>query len=130
MFRKNNTIGFDWTFSTVDTGTGSGDGNQWDPFGYLVSGSFTQVGDDTGVVNSGSGSFSVSIGEVFGFRSYTVDGLFGSSTAGVGNFSVSTVAASVVPLPSSMSLMGCAFGGLVLVQRRRKQDKAVPLVAN
>jgi hypothetical protein len=30
---ENVTIGFHWIFSTVDTGTGSGDGNQWDPFG-------------------------------------------------------------------------------------------------
>ncbi|MFT4563847.1 MAG: hypothetical protein ACI9BW_003607 [Gammaproteobacteria bacterium] len=124
----NAAVSFDWTFSTVDTGTGSTHGNQWDPVGYLVGGTFTQVSDDSGDVNAGSISFNVSIGDVFGFRSYTVDGIFGSSTAGVGNFSVNATARAVVPLPSSMSLMGCAFGGLVLVQRRRKQDKALPLV--
>ncbi|MDA0824759.1 MAG: VPLPA-CTERM sorting domain-containing protein [Proteobacteria bacterium] len=119
------TISFDWSFSTIDTGTAATHGNQWDPFGYLLGGSFTQLSDDTGAVNSGSVSFSVSIGDIFGFRATTVDGIFGSSTTSISNFS-----AAVVPLPPSMSLMGCAFGGLVLIQRRRKQDKVVPLVAN
>jgi hypothetical protein len=115
------TISFDWTFSTVDTGTSATHGNQWDPFGYLLGVAFTQLSDDSGAVNTGSVTFSVSIGDIFGFRSNTVDGLYGSSTTSVAGFSAVATAPMVVPLPPSVSLLICAFGGLVLVQRRRKQ---------
>ena len=35
------TISFDWTFSTVDTGTPGTHSSQWDPFGYLLGLTFT-----------------------------------------------------------------------------------------
>ena len=35
------TLSFDWTCSTVDTGTPAAHSNQWDPFGYLLGLTFT-----------------------------------------------------------------------------------------
>jgi hypothetical protein len=53
------TISFDWTCSTVDTGTPAAHSNQWDPFGYLPDTTSTYVSDNSGAVNSGTAMFSV-----------------------------------------------------------------------
>jgi hypothetical protein len=58
------TVSFDWAYSSEDR-----DGPRYDPFGYLLNGDFTQlIVDGGGQVQSGSASFSVLAGAVFGFR--------------------------------------------------------------
>ncbi len=112
------TVTFDWDYLTSDT-----DGANWDPFGYLVNGTFTQLTVNTGLdAQSGTGvTFAVLTGDVFGFRAFSRDSIFGAATTSVTGFSaVPPVAA--VPLPSSLSLLSCAFGGVVLVQRRRREN--------
>ena len=74
-------ISFDWVYSTDD-------GPQWDSFGYLLNGVYTELTDPAGDLNqSGSaGPISVAPGDVFGFRSYSADGAFGAATTVVSNF--------------------------------------------
>ena len=87
------TVSFDWSFSTNDGGS------RYDPFGYLLNGSFTQLTDDDGSRNqAGSASFSVLSGDVFGFRQNTVDGVYGAATTTVSNFNA-PAAAVPAPLP-------------------------------
>lgn len=74
------TVTFDWLYNTDD-------GAAFDTFGYLLNGVFTEVVDPAGA-NSQMGSESVAVapGDVFGFRSASVDGLFGPSTTVISNF--------------------------------------------
>ena len=106
------TVTFDWDYLTSDT-----DGPHWDPFGYLLNGAFTQLTVNTGLdAQNGTASFFVLTGDVFGFRAWSRDSIFGSATTSVTGF-------SAVPLPSSLSLLSCAFRGVVLVQRRRRENE-------
>ncbi len=75
------TITFNWDYSTLDA-------PNWDQFGYLLNGTFTQLSDNTGMNNqTGNATVTVIPGDVFGFRSQTVDNDFGPSTTKVTNFS-------------------------------------------
>jgi subtilisin-like proprotein convertase family protein len=72
---------FDWIYNTDD-------GAAFDTFGYLLNGVFTELVDPAGG-NSQMGSagpIAVAPGDVFGFRSASVDGLFGPSTTVISNF--------------------------------------------
>ncbi|TDJ65470.1 MAG: PEP-CTERM sorting domain-containing protein [Proteobacteria bacterium] len=118
------TITFDWDFTTVDPGIPGTNGAQWDPFGYLLNGSFTKLTNDAGA-DSQSGTavtFAVAFGDTFGFRANTIDGIFGAATTTITNFSAIGPAPAVVPLPPSVSLLGFALGGVLLLQRRRRSD--------
>jgi hypothetical protein len=125
---ENTSISFDWSYSTMDTGTPSSPGAQWDPFGYLLNGAFIQLSDNAGAADqNGVASFGVAIGDVFGFRANTVDGIFGAATTGVTNFSASMPSPATVPLPPSLWLMGFALGGFLMVRRQGRQDDVGPL---
>ena len=118
---ENATITFDWQFTTTDTATATTAGAQWDPFGYLHAGSFVRLTDNSGPdVQSGSVSFDVLTGQVFGFRANTVDGLAGAATTVVGNFTAVGPSAAVVPLPPAVWLLGAAISGLLVLTRREK----------
>jgi uncharacterized protein YrzB (UPF0473 family) len=74
------TLSFDWTYTTPD-------GAYWDTFGYLLNGTYVQLTNSFGGNNqSGSATVDVSAGDVFGFRSYTVDNIVGASSTTVSNF--------------------------------------------
>ncbi|SDF18249.1 HYR domain-containing protein [Ulvibacter litoralis] len=74
------TITFDWSYSTAD-------GADFDGFGYLLNGVYTELIDPLGATNqTGSASVAVAIGDVFGFRSQSDDGLFGGCSTVVSNF--------------------------------------------
>ncbi|MBL4663240.1 MAG: proprotein convertase P-domain-containing protein, partial [Flavobacteriaceae bacterium] len=74
------TVTFDWVYNTDD-------GAAFDSFGYLLNGTFTEVIDPAGAnAQMGSESVSVAPGDVFGFRSSSVDGSFGPSTTVISNF--------------------------------------------
>ncbi|CCI07165.1 Genome sequencing data, contig C325 [Microcystis aeruginosa PCC 7941] len=93
------TVTFDWNYSTVD-------GPFWDPFGYLLNGSFTQVTNNGGgVFQNGTSTFNVLAGDSFGFRIFTRDNLFGRASVTISNFS------APIPEPSTvLSLL--VLGGL------------------
>jgi len=73
-------VSFDWDYSTLD-------GPGFDSFGYLLNGVYTELTDPVGANNqNGSAAVAVAPGDVFGFRSSSLDGLFGPSTTVVSNF--------------------------------------------
>ncbi len=74
-------VSFDWDYTTPD-------GPAFDSFGYLLNGVFTELTDPAGAtVQSGnSGPINLAPGDVFGFRSRSLDGLFGAATTTVSNF--------------------------------------------
>jgi hypothetical protein len=102
------TVTFDWNYSTAD-------GPFFDPFGYLLNGSFTQVTDNGGdVVQNGTSTFNVLAGDSFGFRIFTVDNLFGRASVTISNFS------APIPEPStvlSLLVLGGLGAGLKYLKR-------------
>ena len=115
------TVTFDWQYNTVDPGVGNTAGARWDPFGYLLNGGFIQLTDDKGPNGQvGSVSFDVLIGDIFGFRASTRDGLAGAATTVVTNFSVSGQLPATVPLPAAVWMMAAALAGLLLGERRSR----------
>lgn len=74
------TVSFDWDYTTVD-------GPTFDPFGYVKNGVFTELTNPGGPqVQSGSTTFSVANGDVFGFSQNTVDGVFGAGITTISSF--------------------------------------------
>ena len=98
------TVSFNWSYVTNDISS-----PYWDPFGYLLNGAFTQLTDDSGAqTQSGSASFSVLSGDVFGFRQNTIDSGFGRASTTISNFNGPTAPASV-PGPLPILGVGAAF---------------------
>jgi len=73
------TVTFDWDYTTVDAAG-------FDSFGYLLNGTYTELTDPGMANQSGSGSVAVAPGDVFGFRSDTVDNTFGGNETIISNF--------------------------------------------
>ena len=96
------TVSFNWSFSTADE-------PPFDPFGYLLNGAFTQLTDNDGAQNqTGSASFNVLAGDVFGFRQNSDDSQLGRASTTISLFN-GPVAASV-PGPLPLLGAGAAFG--------------------
>jgi len=113
------TVSFDWNFSTNDTGA------SLDHFGYLLNGDFFQLTASKGSTSqSGSTSFDVITGDVFGFRADSFNSQSGSATTTITGFTAPD--ATPVPLESdALPIVGSALfmaGGL-WYKRKRKQDK-------
>jgi len=102
------TVTFDWNYSTND-------GPFFDPFGYLLNGSFIQVTDDGGdLVQNGTSTFNVLAGDSFGFRIFTTDNIVGPGSVTISNFS------APVPEPStvlSLLVLGGLGAGLKYLNR-------------
>lgn len=112
---------FDWSYTTQDL-----DSPFWDPFGFTLNETFTQLTDDQGN-DSQSGTFSTTLtaGDVFGFSVQTKDNLVGPATATISDVSFPDDPQSV-PEPTT------TFGFLVLggmgagsmLKRKKMQEKA------
>jgi hypothetical protein len=102
------TVTFDWNYSTTD-------GPFWDPFGYLLNGSFTKVTNDGGgFVQNGTSTFNVLAGDSFGFRIFTRDNIAGRGSVTISNFS------APIPEPStvlSLLVLGGLGAGLKYLKR-------------
>jgi len=108
------TVSFDWAYSTNDNAP-------FDPFGYLLNGAFTQLTDDSGAQNqSGSASFSVLAGDVFGFRQNSFDSRFGRAVTTISNFNGPLAASGPASVPGPLPLLGAgaAFGWSRQLRRR------------
>lgn len=108
------TISFDWLYSSIDA-------PKYDYFGWLLNDQFTllsDISDDAEINQQGSEAFTVKQGDIFGFRTVSIDSMFGSATTVISNFKFTT---SEVPEPSSMAFFAlvCIFIGL----NRRKLAK-------
>lgn len=93
------TISFNWSFTTFDS-----DGTGFDyPFYVTINGTtfWAQSGSTT---QSGTISFSVNAGDVFGFGVHSVDQIFGPGVLDITNFK--STSTSQVPEPASLFLMG------------------------
>ena len=109
------TVSFDWAYSNPD------DGPQFDPFGYLLNGAFTQLTNNSGGSNqSGSGSFSVLAGDVFGFRQNSSDSFSGRAVTTISNFNGPLPAPGTASVPGPLPLLGAgaAFGWSRQLRRR------------
>jgi len=102
--------------------------DDWDRFGYLLNGSFTQLArnDSQG---SGSSQFSVLDGDTFGFRVFTVDNIVGPGVATISNFS------APVPVPletDALPVVGAAafMAGGIWWKKKRAGAKVSDFVAN
>ena len=76
------TINFDWNGTTQDTSRAY----LYDQFGYILNGVRTLLSNNNSSLTSGSMSLSLVIGDTFGFYANTLDGIFGSSTTTITNF--------------------------------------------
>ena len=101
------TVSFDWAYMTADQLPA------FDPFGYLLNGAFTKLSNDIGGSNqSGSGSFSVLAGDVFGFRQSSGDSTTGRALTTISNFNGPSAASGPASVPGPLPLLGAgaAFG--------------------
>ncbi|NCT43332.1 MAG: PEP-CTERM sorting domain-containing protein [Microcystis aeruginosa G11-09] len=105
------TVTFDWDYSTND-------GPFFDPFGYLLNGSFSFL---AGSGQSGTSTFNVLAGDSFGFRIATTDNCCGRGSVTISNFSApGPMAPTPVPEPStvlSLLVLGGLGAGLKYLKR-------------
>lgn len=95
-------VSFNWAYSTSDS--------EYDQFGYLLNGNFNFLSTQNG--ETGTASFVVVAGDVFGFSIDGDDGIFGPGIATISNFS------APVPGPLPLLGVGAAFGYSRRLRRR------------
>ena len=110
-------VSFSWDYITFD-----GEGPSWDPFGYLLDGTFTQLTDNGGGQSqSGSASFSVLAGQTFGFRVVTIDGIYGPAQSTISSFEAPSAA---IPEPGTWAAAALLAGGAAFMRWRKRAKVA------
>jgi hypothetical protein len=105
-------VSFSWDYITFD-----GEGPSWDPFGYLLDGTFTQLTDNGGgSPQSGSASFSVLAGQTFGFRVLAVDDTAGRAQSTISSFE----APAAIPEPGTWAAAALLAGGAAFMRWRKR----------
>lgn len=104
-------VSFDWFYHTTDDAG-------WDFFGWLLNGDYIQLNSSVLTTDSGSASFAVEQGDIFGFRSISIDSLFGAGFSEVSNFEF---APREVPEPSTLAIFALACIGLGFAKRARNR---------
>ncbi len=106
-------VQFTWEAITDDDDFG------FDPFGYLLNGNFTELTDSSAFEDSGTASFNVLAGDIFGFRAHSTDSCCGAATTIISNFSgpigetePGPGPGPAIPEPSTILLLGSGLIGL------------------
>lgn len=104
-------VSFSWVYITLDDEPG------FDPFGYLLDGTFTQLTDNSGPLSqSGSASFSVLAGQTFGFRVDATDDGFGRAQSTISSFEAPSAA---IPEPGTWAAAALLAGAAFMRWRKR-----------
>lgn len=121
----NSTIFFQWDYHTLDIDP------ILDPFGYLLNGAFTDLTTSGAIFNPISGTFlpqiavntllNVNAGDIFGFRARSEESRDGAGITTVRLFTA-TPTAVPVPEPATLGLLIMGSIGLLVNDRRRKQQ--------
>lgn len=106
-------VRFRWSYRTYD-----GSGPDWDPFGWLLNGVFTQLTSGSRLVQGGSVSFNVNDGDVFGFRANSFDSIFGPAVTTISDFSAPQDD-NRISEPGSLALAALALAGVAGFRRRK-----------
>lgn len=115
---QDGVVSFRWSYETLDGAP------VWDAFGFVLNGSFIPVSDDLGdFTQSGDFSYTVSLGDIFGFSIQSFDSSGGAATAVVSGFGFTGAVApppSGVPTPATLPLVLLALlsAGAALRSRR------------
>lgn len=120
MARSYGIVSLAWTYESLDLDP------VWDQFGYLRNGMFHQISSDLdGLSQSGTASFNVALGDVFGFSVQSFDSGGGAATAWVSGFQFEETPPPPVPEPPAAMLLALgllAGGGRLLMARKRSGD--------
>lgn len=103
-------VTFNFYYSAQDAPT-------YDDAGYMLGGSYFQFADTIGT--SGSVSFGVTAGQMFGFRVRTADNTGEPGQLTISDFSAPT-GGSAIPEPSTWLTMAAGFAALLAGSRRKR----------
>jgi len=111
---QDGVIEFQYMYSSLDA-----PGFDW--AGYLVAGLFTQLADTDG--ESGSASFAVSAGDVFGFRVVTSDNTQEPGVFTISDFTTLGPSDDAVPEPGTLLLVSAAIAALTVARRHARNPR-------
>jgi hypothetical protein len=106
-------VQFNYLYNSLDT-------PGFDGAGYLLDGNFTPLADTNG--QSGTLSFSVNSGDVFGFQVWTADNTGEPGIFTVSNFAAPAGGSSGVPEPRTLPMV--LLAAIVAACRRMKRGRA------
>ena len=119
-FTSSQVISFTWQYASLDdTGT------NLDPAGWYLNGNETQlsVNGDPGTTSSGSFSWTVHSGDVFGWYVFSVDSIGGAGMLAVNeDLAPPPPPPPAIPEPANAALMMAGLAALFAAVRLRKSD--------